>query len=62
MTKEELQNKQQEALNLSMEIARLRKILGIKQSAFNKVDKEIYEFMKSQEDAKNDGQPIGENN
>lgn len=43
MTQEELEKKQSECAYLACEIARLRKIINIKQSAFNKVDKELYE-------------------
>lgn len=50
MSQEELEKKQQEAMTIAFDIARLTKILGIKQSAFNKLDKEIYEAMKAQEE------------
>ena len=47
--KKTLEEKQQRCVELSVEIARLRKILGIRQNEFNKLDTEIYHLLKDQE-------------
>lgn len=49
MTNEELQQKQDECVKLSFEIARLNKILSFKQKLFNDLDTEIYKALQQNE-------------
>lgn len=44
-----LEEKQQRCVELSIEIARLHKVLGMRQFEFNKLDTEIYKELKSKE-------------
>lgn len=49
MSQEELQQKQEECVKLSLEIARLNKILSFKQKLFNDLDTEIYKALQQNE-------------
>lgn len=62
MTKEELEQKQQESYKLALEISQLHKILGIKQNQFNKLDTEIYKELKAQQENGTYDEPTSEDN
>ena len=62
MTKEELEQKQQESYKLALEISQLHKILGIKQNQFNKLDTEIYKELNVQQENGTYGEPTSEDN
>ena len=49
MTQEEIEKKQQECVTLALEIVRMQKIIAIKQSKYNKLDTELYNYFKSQQ-------------
>lgn len=48
MTQEEIEKKQSDLAYLAVEISRLRKLIGLKQTQFNKIDKELYLHFKNQ--------------
>lgn len=62
MTQEELEKKQSDLAMLAVEISRLRKLIGLKQSAFNKLDKELYLYFKNQTPVQNEQATTPEDN